>query len=508
MTTLSGGVWSRDLEHQAKHGSPAQVDSVLAFAIVAVCIVIFPRLLATYSGDRGIFVSVAERLLAGDTLYNGVWDNKDPLFYYFVATQRVLGAWAELAAEAILVGIAAASAFAIATLVASRWVAAAIAFIAVPLILTGLFYVPGISHLPGIALALAASATAAKGRPVLSGICLALLFFTKLILMPVVVVAVGCILFARRRLSEFLVCALAGATTVFMFVGLLAIRGEFWPYINAMVENVFYSRGTLLGEKTGLALIAAHFERVNIKELEGELVVIALSIAIASILLPRLRHSSPMWIAIVGACILTTLAALFVIAMTGMWLHHNQVMYIPAMFAVLALAPLFDLAVTAPHARLSTIAVVALTGYLLGGAIGPGELARAFFRFPKAYASLGEVSPETKRLLAMAPSGSYARLGGNDGTGHAIGLRQWKLVCPRFAQYPFEPANLLEPMLECASKAPFLLVGESFRLSDGPYTNSAWNEFVSRGERMLAEEYTCDAKTGLRVCKRISKSKS
>jgi len=505
MKTLDGGVWFDGVKHPAKHGSPAQVNSVLAFAAVAICIVIFPRLLASYSGDRGVFVSVAERLLAGDTLYSGVWDNKDPLFYYLVAAQRVLGAWAELAAEAMLVGITAISAYAIATLVASRWVAAAIAFIAVPLILTGLFYVPGISHLPGIALALAGSAAAAKGRPILSGICLTLLFFTKLILMPVAVVAVGCFLLARRRPSEFIACALAGGATLFAFVALLAIRGELWPYFNAMAENVFYSRGTLLGGKTGLALMAAHFERVNIKELEGELVGIGLSLAIASILLHRLRHSSPMWIAVVGACVLTTLAALFVIAMTGMWLHHNQVMYIPAIFAVLALAPLFDLALMVPSAHLPTIAVVALAGYLLGGAIGPGEVERAFFRFPETYASLDKVSPETMRLLAMSPSGSYARLGGNDGMGHAIGLRQWQLACPRFAQYPFEPANLLEPMLECASKAPFLLVSESFAATDGPYTNPAWNEFVVRGERLLAKEFTCDAKTGLRVCKRILK---
>ena len=55
---------------------------------------------------RGTFVSVAERLLAGDTLYRGVYDNKEPLFYYFVAAQRAIGSWAELAAEAILIVVA------------------------------------------------------------------------------------------------------------------------------------------------------------------------------------------------------------------------------------------------------------------------------------------------------------------------------------------------------------------------------------------------------------------
>ena len=507
MKTVDGGEGLGGLQHQSRDALPEQtrIDIVLALAIASCWILILPRLLARHDGDRGIFVSIGERLLAGDTLYSGVWDKKDPLFFYLLAAERALGAWAELAAEAMLVGLAAASVYAIATMVASRWVAAAISFVAVPLILTGTFYVPGISHLPGIALALAAAAAAARGRPGLSGICLTLLLFTKLILMPVAVAAVGCFLLARRRPFEFVTCILSAGASTLAFLGLLAIRRELLPYIDAMIENVFYSRGTLLGGKTGLALIEAHFYRVNIQELGSELIIIALATAIALIPLCRLRHSNPVWLAVVGACILTTLASLFVVSMTGMWLHHNQVMYIPAIFATLALTPLFDLAVTVPRARLSTIAVVALTGYLLGGSIGPGQLARAFFGFPQNYASLSELSPETRRLLAMSPTGSYARLGGNDDTGHAIGLRRWKLVCARFAQYPFEPANLLEPVLECASKAPFLLVSASFAHSSGPNTGPAWNEFVSRGERMLAEDYYCDAKTGLRVCTRLAK---
>lgn len=483
--------------------SPGSIhlDPVLAVAIAATWIVILPRLVASHDGDRGMFVSIGERLLAGDTLYRDIWDNKDPLFYYLQAAERAFGAWGELAAEAMLVGLATVSAYVIATMVASRWTAIAIAFVAVPLILTGTFYVPGISHLPGIALALAAAAAAARGRPGLSGICLTLLFFTKLILMPVAAVAVGCFILARGRPFEFVICVLFAGASTLAFLGLLAIRGELLSYIDAMIENIFYSRGTLLGNKTGLALIEAHFGRVNVKALGHELAVIAFAIIIALIPVCRVRYSR-MWVAVFGACVLASLASLFVMSMTGMWLHHNQVMYIPAIFATLALAPIFDLAVTVPHARLSTIAVVALAGYFLGGSIGPGQLARAFFKFPQTYASLIELSPETKRMLAMSSAGSYARLGANDDTGHAIGLRQWKLVCARFAQYPFEPAELLFPALECASKAPFLLVSASFAPSDGPYTNPAWNEFVARGERMLAEEYTCDAKTGLRVCKR------
>jgi len=502
-----GNVRVAGLKHPAHDNVAAsiQLDAVLVLVTLAVWIVIFPRLGFNHDGDRGIYASVGERLLAGDTLYSGVWDNKDPLFFYFVAVQRAFGAWAELAAEVMLVGLCIASAYVIAKMVASRWVAAAIALVAVPIIVTGNFYVSGMTHLPGIALTLAASAAAARGRSGLSGICLAMLFFTKLILMPVAVAAVGCFLLVRRRPKEFMTCILFAGASTLAFVALLAARGELWPFIHAQILNYQYSRGTHVGDKTGLALIITHFERVNIKALGSDLLAIALAIAVACIPVRQLRRGDPMGLAIVGACILTTLAVLFVLAMTGMWLHHNQVMYVPAIFAALALAPILDLA--ASRARLAAVVALVLAAYFLGGSIWPGQYVRAFQRFPETLASLNELSPETKRLLALAPSGSYARLGSNDDMGHAIGLRGWKLLCARFHLYPIYSADILNPVLECASKAPFLIVANTFTPSNAADANPDWNEFVARSERMLAEEYTCDAKTGLRVCTRLAKDR-
>src|SRR5215469_10127407 len=112
-----------------------RVDPLLVAAILATWIALIPRLVPERSDDRGLFISVAARLLAGDTLYSGVWDNKEPLFYYFVAGQVTLGRWSEVAAEALLITIAASAAFLLAVKLASRWTAMAISFIAVPIIL-------------------------------------------------------------------------------------------------------------------------------------------------------------------------------------------------------------------------------------------------------------------------------------------------------------------------------------------------------------------------------------
>ena len=76
-------------------------------------LVLFTRLVPLTVGDREIFVSVGERLVAGDVLYAGVFDNKDPLFYYLVALERAAGPLAEYLAELAFVLIAIASIFAI-----------------------------------------------------------------------------------------------------------------------------------------------------------------------------------------------------------------------------------------------------------------------------------------------------------------------------------------------------------------------------------------------------------
>jgi hypothetical protein len=149
-------------------------DPFLVVAVLALWVGVLPRLIVPVPevSDRGVYVSVAERLLAGDTLYSGVYDNKEPLFYYFVAAQRALGSWADPAAEVMLIAIAVSATYHMALKVCSQWTETAISCIAIPIILTGTSYLPGYSELPGIAIVLTAITALAYGRPVLAGSCL------------------------------------------------------------------------------------------------------------------------------------------------------------------------------------------------------------------------------------------------------------------------------------------------------------------------------------------------
>jgi hypothetical protein len=471
-------------------------DPILAGAVLAAWVTVVPRLVPGRNSDRGVFVSVAERLLAGDILYSGAYDNKEPLFYYFVALQLALGPWAEVAAEMLLIAMAAAATYIIAVKTASQWTAAAVAFIAVPITLTGAFFLPGYTELPGIALVLAAIAGSAEKRPLITGSCVGLLVFLKLIFVPVALIGISCFLLARGRSFDAPVIALGAALSAAAVAGVLSVRGELTPFVETVKLNIAYSQGSLIGSNTGMASLAGHLTRIGPEWLSRGAGPPALAIILTSATLRGKSGRRRPTLAFACVCGATLVGSLFILSMTGFWLHHLQILYIPAIMASLSLTALIDLAVS--RGRLPALGLVVMMGYLLAGAPLPAAYAQSLASSYASYAGLSELSPEARRLLAIGTSGTYARFGTNDGQGHALGLRGWKLACPRFHQYYFEPPALLNRVFECASAAPTLIISVHFE----PNTSPSWNEFVVRVEDLLTEKYSCDARTGLRICRR------
>jgi hypothetical protein len=467
-------------------------DLVLAVAVLTTWVAIIPRIVPNHDADRGTFVSVAARLLYGDTLYSGVWDNKEPLFYYFVAGQLTLGPWGEVAAEVLALAITVAAAYFIAVKLASRWTAIAISFIAVPITVTGKFYIPGDTELPGVALVLVSIAAAAYERRVLAGLCIGLLVFTKLIFAPIALVGVGSFLLAHRRFFDVLSVMLGVSTSAVFVVGVLVVRGELLPFTEIIRQNIAYSQGMAIATK-GLPSLVEHMRRVGAF---GEIIPLLLAIMLTFIALSGKQKPCRTQLAIAVTCVSTFASSLVVLSITGIWEYHSQILYIPAIICILSLGPLLDTA--AKRARTITVGVVILMGYLMGGSLAVRDYIKSVQSFRASYAALGELSPEARRLLAIGSSGTYARFGQNDDLGHAIGLRHWKLACPRFAQYFFQPAALLNEAFECASKSPTLIISAS--LQPGPDW-PAFSEFVARVERLI-KSYSCDASSGLRICTR------
>jgi len=379
--------------------SLSRLDRALSAAVLAAWTVLIPGLVPDRISDRGIFVSVAGRLLAGDTLYREVYDNKDPLFYYFVTLQLILGPWAEVAAEALLIASAAAAAYVLAASSASRFAAAAVSCIAVPIILTGAFYIPGYTELPGIVITLLAIAAAASERPLLAGLCLGALPFLKFAFLPVALAGIGPFLLLRLPFSALLRLALGSFLSMAGIASVLALRGELMPFLDTIKRNIAYAQGSLVGSKKGLAGISEHVRLVGVDRLLREVLPIALAVVLSATLLFRKWTSNQVALASAAACAATLLASLFVIFFAGFWSQHLQVLYIPAILAVIALALVFDS--LAEGRRLRMLGLVFLAGFLLSGSPFPVQYAE---RIDSAYASYGalrELAPEARRLLAL-----------------------------------------------------------------------------------------------------------
>jgi len=189
--------------------------------------------------------------------------------------------------------------------------------------------------------------------------------------------------------------------------------------------------------------------------------------------------------------------SLGILAITGLWEHHVQILYIPTLISIVAVAPLFELA--ARKAPVLTLLTVILCACILGGPVTMNRYLSSIKNFRSTLAQMSTLPPEARQVLAVGDSGTYARLGQNDDLGHAIGLRNWHLACPRFHQYPFLPKELLDEVRDCASKTPVLILSAALKARDtGP---AEWNEFVTDIES-LVKSYHCDDVSGVRVCRR------
>ena len=124
--------------------------------------------------------------------------------------------------------------------------------------------------------------------------------------------------------AAFALCAAA-------LVGMLYAREELSPYLRAQVQNVSYSQGVLVDERWGS--FVGHLMRVA----SIDAVVIATAVAVAIVWVfakdrraggtrPEERRSQVLW-ACAGSALV---GALVVMGFTGMWDHHGQVLYVPA----------------------------------------------------------------------------------------------------------------------------------------------------------------------------------
>lgn len=487
------------MSQQGRAGSLHDVRDVVGrrrwWPMVSVCVgalgagLAVVRSVPDQTVDAGVFASVAERLIAGDTLYSEVWDNKDPFFYYLWMISRLASPLGPVFVELIWLAIVA---VAVASLARGFGVArASIPFLvgAALVITTGSSYVAGLTHLPGTALCLVALAVAHRQRPIAAGVVLGLLTGIKLIMAPIGVLLVALILFKGPHAAIRRVVA-AWLGTGLALVVAVAVRGELGPYVASLMANVGYSQGTLVSSGT-LPGALQHLRLVF--DTGAALAAPAMALTALAFLAsaPLTPTSRRLW----WAASASFGSGFAVIALTGMRDHHAQVL-VPAYLLVL----LVGVAQWAsPHPRPGNAVAILGAAFLLAGSVYPGTYVTELRAMPARLAAFRAVSPQAADLARLTTTpGSYARLGQSDLKGHAAGLAAWRLACPRFHQYPFDAAADLERVLSCAQGVDVIIVESNIEPSPG--SPSAWAPFSVGAQAMLEKGFDCRTMSSGVVC--------
>lgn len=471
------------------------VARALGFAAIGMTTAaLMPRLTPIGNGDFFTFVSVAERLRAGDRLYADVWDNKDPFFYYALSIASSMGPWGYFVLELAWVTVALAS---VASLGLSqglpRWWSMVVAFGLAPWCLIGYVYTGTLSMMPGVALALATVALAARRRWFAVGMTLGLLLFLKVILVPVAIA--GALVFWRaRRARALLATAVGGAVMTAGGLGVLLLRGELPAYVSMLLRNSDYAERMVDGG--GLTGFAQHLGRAfpGIDH-PGERIA-AGAVFLMVLVAVTMSHRGRGTRSVALCAAVTGLVCVLVLGLTAVWSHHVQMLAIPGCLALVAVASAGPPRGVARTAVLLPVGVLA--AFVLGGATPPSSL---FIKPMTASQPLDQARGDSPEALSTVGDdvSTYSRLGRNDVYAHARGLGDLTLACRDFQQYPFDPPTTFSRTLGCLPESDVVFVANNFADLD---ESAEYASFATDVEALLAEEFACTATEYGRKCLR------
>ena len=477
---------------------PARFIGVGVLALALGLVLVLLRGEPFVASDQGVFLSVAARLLDGDSLYTEVFDNKDPFFFYGYAAALWVGGWrGPFLLDALWLAVAAVSmALFIRELRAPR--AAVLGSLLVyPLALMAGWYLIGLSMLGALAVAPLVPWLWLRGWFAASGVALVGAILMKLNVAPVLaaplpaLVAAGLPDVPRRRAVARGALGVVGATLG--AAALLGARGELRAFLETFVYNVHYSSARTQADYT-VGRLQEHLRiAVDFFYLPGRwqlasavLFLTVFGLASAYVFATRRSRSE---CALAGAAIVSLVGGLAVVALTAYWYEHLQLLAYPATLMTATLIWRTDASLGGRWGALvaSGAAVFALWSSLkvqygtdvshmwTSPAISPGGIAleRARARF----------EPDE-------PSIDYMVFGSNSEGGHAAFIDEaFDLRCRYFHLYTFSLQEQFDETLECAERErpTFVLVTLGFFEPYGDFPE--WNAFRAKARRFLKRDY-------------------
>jgi hypothetical protein len=487
---------------------PGRLWLLLGSGVYA-ALLVFIRGRPSLTGDAGVFVSVAGRLLHGDRLYVNVIDNKDPLFYYSHAgALAVLGWRGPFLLDIVWVAIAAASIALLLRSIGASRLTSAVGFVAYPLLLTGEWYYADYTQLAPLAFAPLIGWLWMRGRCALAGALLGLgvLFEVNLALVlasaPLALLLVGLPTSSVRgqlaRSAAGLGAVLATAAAI------LAVLGELHGYLKGLVANISYSRDVLsaLKHRTG---IIGHLQIAG-GGTGGPLhfAIFVIAFAMVGLLAVRtLRRAAraprlavgpavpvrPSARVVLAALFLSSaLATVITLALTAVWAHHDQMLAYPGVMLI-AFATVAFAGRVAERFRTGVACLTAVVGIaLLGGASAPADGPISTWLHGGHSKSAEVLERAAQDRFPALREITFAHLGMNDEEGVAAFLpSKFELACPIIGQYLFSPD--LPSVLRCIRDAKPLLVLVTPTFMPMAQAPAAWNQFVAEGSSLLSQAY-------------------
>lgn len=416
--------------------------------------------------DGGIFLSVAGGLNDGQSLYSGVWDNKDPLFLGVFALADRVAPLAPFLTDWFWLPVGAVGAWLLARSVMSADRALFTAVVVTPWILTGAWYIGGYSNTPGTVLVLLVLGLLARRWAVAAGIALGLLVFAKLAVAPIAIVAVLALLLVRSLRSVAVRALVAGVVSVAVGFLVLALTGSLAGYVDMVGRNRAYAGDamTYFGFDPSFT---GHLEKFRADLAPGMpwvLTAIGVLLVVATALLARRSWRDAHLLAFVAWFWVVCLGTLGVLAISYVWPHHAQFIALPAVMAAVAVGAVVP-------ERLPVIAwmpVALVVGFLLtgwGSTTAFVDHSRTVDENFEAAVAVADETPLNAKLLRTVPLPEFrfAILGTNDEGGFLRDIPAGAtLGCPRFHLYDFSPGTDFEEAWACLDTVDALIITDNF----------------------------------------------
>ena len=439
------------------------------------------------TGDQGILLSVAARMLHGDQLYSEVIENKDPLVFYTYELALWIGGWrGPFLLDGVWFAVGAVGLGLLLRELRAPTAAVVAGFVLYPLALTSGWYLPGLTMLGALAFVPWIPWAWLSGRHVTAGVLIGVVLYFKLNLAAVAVAPLlAFLLLGAPEGSRVRQLARATAGLVATLVAgaiLLAIDAGFIAYLESIQYNAHYANGLLASQgwlgrlREHFNVVLEYFRAAGRWQYRTGLLVAAVFAGVVALAWTRYLRPLRLLASTATATLVLTLVTL---AFTAYWFHHLQMLAYPATLMgatfVAALGARFG-------ARAAAVGAALCVAFAFWSSAKNEDGIRISPAWSATPISVGAdlMNQARDRYYPGSDRVSYMVFGGNSENAHAAFLEDgFDLSCRWFHLYPVSLDSQFSETLDCARRErPELVLITLGFFDERAQLDERWGGFV------------------------------